>query len=113
MTNGRKWLTEDSPQEPVRFGGVTKVNQNVSTPSGKGGIDGNMKDSKDTRGYDRNSRPNDHRPEKINFAPNPNPSTPTQRPPTPIENIKAMWEKDIERQTMRARKMQRPGKEPK
>src|SRR5262249_33478660 len=63
------------------------------------------------RSFDKNTDPVRNRPSaQINFAPNPNPQTPTQRPPTPMDRVKGMWEKSIEDSTRRAQRLQRPGK---
>jgi len=61
------------------------------------------------RSFDKNTDPVRNRRSQINFAPNPNPSTPTQRPPTPMDRVKGMWEKSILDSTRRAQRLQRPG----
>jgi len=58
------------------------------------------------KSYTKETDPVRNRQSQINFAPNPNPSTPTQRPPTPMDRVKGMWEKSIEANTKRMQKMQ-------
>ena len=55
------------------------------------------------KSFDRNNRPNEHRPSHIDY--------PSQRGPTnPVQRLGQMWQQASEAQTKRAQRMQRPGK---
>jgi hypothetical protein len=93
-SGGTKTPVDQSPQ--------TKVDAKLAYdgPGSKEGVG---------KSYTKETDPVRNRQSQINFAPNPNPSTPTQRPPTPMDRVKGMWEKSILDNTKRMQKLQRPG----
>jgi len=87
-------------QEPVRFGGVTKVDKSPSTQDPQ-----QMKDPNGTgRGFDKGNRPNDHRPSSVDFPKQGGPKNPVDR----NHHLTKMWNDSIQSMTDRARKLQRP-----
>jgi|SRR5262249_52300265 len=65
-----------------------------------------MTDDKGTKGFDRNTRPNDHRPNSIQFpGQNYSPTNPVAR----NQHLTKMWNDSIAAQTARAQRLQRPG----
>lgn len=108
------WLREDdetattnrlgaqkAAQQPVKLGGKTAVKIDPTTEDPKA-----MKDQHGTgRGYDKNNRPNDHRPSSINFPSQAGPTNPVAR----NQNLTKMWNDSLLAQTKRSQKLQRPG----
>lgn len=61
-------------QEPVKFGGVSKVDTSPEVKDAKA-----MTDDKGTKGFDKGNRPNDHRPGHIDYPQQRGPSNPQSR----------------------------------
>jgi hypothetical protein len=64
-----------------------------------------MTDDKGTKGFDRNTRLNDHRPSSVDFPSQRGPSNPVAR----NQHLTKMWNDSIQAMIDRAKRMQRPG----
>jgi len=83
-------------QEPVKAGGVTKVDQSPQIKDAKA-----MTDDQNTKGYDKSNRPNDHR-HSVDF--------PSQRgPQNPQSRWKDSWTKAGLEQSTRAAQSRQSG----
>jgi hypothetical protein len=100
----------EGDSEPLTLSGFGSKRQTKSSNS-KTPVDTNpqmkdartMTDDKNTKSYDRNNRPNDHRPSSVDFP---------KQPYSPIalnQHLTKMWNDSIEANTKRSQRLQRPG----